>query len=71
MESRSARDATGGWLKPAHAVLMHGVLVLPLLAWLVSRTGWEERTQTRGLSLGIAVYALLVAATIVSVLRAA
>jgi len=63
--------ATGGWLKPAHAALMHGILVLPLLAWLASRTDWEERTQTRGVSIGIAVYALIVAATIVSVLRTA
>jgi hypothetical protein len=25
--------ATGGWLKPVHSALMHGILVLPLLAW--------------------------------------
>jgi hypothetical protein len=29
--------ATGGWLKPVHGVLMHGILVLPLLAWLMAR----------------------------------
>ena len=46
---------TGGWLKPAHAVMMHGILVLPLLAWLASRTDWEERTKTLGVSIGIAV----------------
>jgi hypothetical protein len=37
--------ATGGWLKPVHAVLMHGILVLPLLAWVISRTKWNEGTQ--------------------------
>jgi hypothetical protein len=59
---------TGGWLKPVHAVLMHGILVLPLLAWLASRTGWEERTQTRVVNIGTAVYAVIVAATIAGVL---
>jgi len=62
---------TGGWLKPVHGALMHGVLALPLLAWLLSTTDWEERTQTRGVSIGIAVYALIVAATVGSVLRRA
>jgi hypothetical protein len=32
-------SATGGWLKPVHAALMHGILALPLLAWLVSKAG--------------------------------
>ena len=60
--------ATGGWLKPAHAVLMHGILVLPLLAWLISRGNWDEGTQTRVVRTGIAIYALVVvAATLVSV----
>jgi hypothetical protein len=52
--------ATGGWLKPVHAVLMHGILVLPLLAWLVSTTGWNERTQSRAVWTGIAVYAVVI-----------
>jgi hypothetical protein len=28
--------ATGGWLKAVHGVLIHGILVLPLLAWLMA-----------------------------------
>jgi hypothetical protein len=61
---------TGGWLKPVHAVLMHGILVLPLLAWQISRTGWDEGTQSRAVRAGVAVYALAVVATaVVSVLR--
>ena len=40
-----AAYATGGTLKPIHAVTMHGILVLPMLAWLVSRTEWSERQQ--------------------------
>lgn len=30
--------AAAGWLKLVHAALMHGILVLPLLAWQISRT---------------------------------
>ena len=41
--------ATGGWLKPVHGALMHGILVLPLAAWLISRTDWDERTQSRAM----------------------
>jgi hypothetical protein len=50
--------ATGGWLKPLHAVLMHGILVLPLLAWAISKTDWDERTQRRTLRAGLIVYAV-------------
>src|SRR5262245_2228496 len=57
--------ATAGWLKPVHAALMHGILVLPLLAWSISRTNWNERAQSRAVSTGIALYVLLVAAALV------
>jgi hypothetical protein len=50
--------ATGGWLKPLHAVLMHGILVLPLLAWAISKTGWDERRQLRTIRAGMIVYAV-------------
>jgi hypothetical protein len=53
--------ASGGWLKPVHAVLMHGILVLPLLAWAISKTEWDERTQARAVRAGMIVYALVVA----------
>ncbi len=33
--------ATAGSLKPLHFVAMHAVLVLPALAWLLCRTGWD------------------------------
>jgi hypothetical protein len=59
---------TGGWLKPAHAALMHGILALPLAAWLIARTQWDERTQSRAMWSGIALYALVVVvATMASV----
>jgi hypothetical protein len=63
--------AMGGWLKPIHGVLMHGILVLPLLAWLMARSDWDERTQIRGVHTAIAVYALVVAVVLMSALNAA
>ena len=58
--------ATGGWLKPVHAVLMHGILVLPLLAWAISKTEWDEGRQARAVRAGIIVYggAVFVAVTV-------
>ena len=61
--------ATGGWLKPVHAALMHGILVLPLAAWLISRMDWDERTQLRALWSSIALYALVVAGAAVASVR--
>jgi hypothetical protein len=54
--------AAGGWLRPVHAALMHGILVLPLLAWLISRTDWDNRRQAQALRIGVAVYGCVVAA---------
>ncbi|HEX6342014.1 hypothetical protein [Umezawaea sp.] len=55
---------TAGILKPAHGVAMHGVLVLPLLAWLLTFTALDERRRTRVVGWASAGYlALLAAAT--------
>jgi hypothetical protein len=32
-------------LKPIHAVLMHGILALPVVAWLASRVNGSESRQ--------------------------
>jgi hypothetical protein len=56
-----AAYATGGWLKPVHGVLMHGILVLPLLAWLTSASRWSEATQLRVVRAGVVVYGLIAA----------
>ena len=54
--------ATGGLLKPLHAVMMHGILVLPLLAWLLARIeSWSEERRVRAMRAAIAAYALLIA----------
>jgi hypothetical protein len=63
--------ATAGWLKPVHGLLMHGILILPLMAWVTSKTDWDESRQTRAVRVSAAVYALAVAAMTVGVLRTA
>ena len=49
---------TGGFLKPVHGVLMHGILVLPLLAWLAALGGWSERQRLRMVIAAVSGYAL-------------
>jgi len=62
--------AIGGWLKPVHGVLMHGILILPLLAWWVARSDAEPRRQMRAMRAAITVYALIVTAALASVFLA-
>lgn len=50
---------TAGFLKPAHAVLMHAILVIPALAWLLTFTRFAERERMRIVQLGVAGYLLL------------
>ncbi|MEU4739968.1 hypothetical protein AB0G02_05805 [Actinosynnema sp. NPDC023658] len=52
----------GGSWKLSHGVAMHGVLVLPALAWALSFTTWSERERTRTVALASAGYAALIAA---------
>jgi hypothetical protein len=54
-----AAYATGGALKRTHAVTMHAILVLPLLAWLLSFADWSERRRVGVVLLGAAGYALV------------
>ena len=58
----AAAYATGGALKPTHAVTMHGILVLPLLAWLLSFADWSERDRLRVVLLVSTAYLVLVGA---------
>ncbi len=51
----------GGSWKLSHGVAMHGVLLLPLLAWLLAFTTWDEPRRTRTVGLASAGYALLIA----------
>jgi hypothetical protein len=48
-------------LKPLHGVSLHAVLVLPALAWLLSRTSWSEPVRERivAAATGCYVFAVL------------
>ncbi len=50
---------TAGFLKPAHAVTMHAILVVPALAWLLSFTRWSENHQLKIIQLSIVGYSVL------------
>ena len=56
---QQAAYQVGAQWKPAHFVPMHGVLALPLLAWLLSRTGLAERARVRIVALAAAGYGVL------------
>jgi len=60
-----AAYATGGSLKPTHAVTMHAILVLPVLAWLLSFARWSERRRVEMVLLGAAGYIALAVAVAV------
>lgn len=47
-------------LKPLHGVSLHAVLVLPALAWLLSRTPWSDRTRHRVIYAAVGCYAAAV-----------
>lgn len=53
--------STGGVLKPMHAVTMHGILVLPLLAWLVSLAAESEPQRVKIVRVAAIGYGLLIA----------
>lgn len=55
---------TAGFLKPAHAVTMHAILVIPALAWLLTFTRWGENQQVNIVRLGIVGYTVLALAVI-------
>jgi hypothetical protein len=57
----AAYDSTAP-LKPLHGVSLHAVLVLPALAWLLSRTSWGERVRWRAVAAAVCCYATAVAA---------
>ena len=55
----------GGFLKPVHGVSLHGVLVLPVVAWLVGRLDWAESRRTLVVTLAAAGYAVAIAVALV------
>jgi hypothetical protein len=55
-----AAYATGGSLKLTHATMMHGVLILPALAWLLSFSNWSERRRLSLVVLATCGYLILI-----------
>jgi hypothetical protein len=60
-----------GYLKWFHGVTLHAVLVLPLLAWWVSRTTLSEARRTRVVTTASAAYVVTAIATLIVSLGAA
>jgi hypothetical protein len=56
--------SAGGFLKPVHAVTMHGILVLPGLSWLLGFTGVSETRRRRAIIWTTTAYAVAIAAVI-------
>jgi len=53
-----------GALKPAHAVTMHAILVLPALAWLLTFTQLAEARRVRIVAVVSWVYGVVAAMVI-------
>ncbi|MEU9471905.1 hypothetical protein AB0D78_35930 [Streptomyces avermitilis] len=49
-------------LKPLHGVSLHAMLVLPALAWLLSRTPWSDPWKQRLMYVAVGTYAAAVLA---------
>lgn len=56
--------SAGGFLKPVHGVTMHGILVLPGLAWLLTFTGVPESRRVRVIAWTTVAYAVAIVAVI-------
>jgi hypothetical protein len=62
--AQQAAYTSAGWLKPAHAITMHAILVLPMLAWLTSYLPWTPIRRLRVVTWAAAGYALLAAVVV-------
>jgi hypothetical protein len=54
-----------GFLKPLHAVGLNAIVVLPLLAWLLSLTTWDEPRRTRIVAVTATGFAVAAVGTLV------
>lgn len=66
--SQDAAYTAAADLKAGHFATMHGILVLPVLAWLTSHTAWAEEQRTRVVAIGCAGYMLAAGAVTVEAL---
>ncbi|MCW2765300.1 MAG: hypothetical protein JWO11_1259 [Nocardioides sp.] len=63
-DTQRAYDVAG-FLKAFHGVTLHGVLVLPALAWWLGRRTLDESRRTRIVTMAIGCYAAAAAAVLV------
>lgn len=68
--AQQAAYTVGTRWKPAHFMPMHGILALPALAWLLSRTTWPERRRTQIVTAAATAYAFLCALAIIDSIAA-
>jgi len=67
--SQSAAYVVNEHLKAGHAAMMHGILVLPALAWLASFTRWPEARRLQVVALACLGYALPATAVLTDAAR--
>jgi hypothetical protein len=58
-----AAYATGGTFKPIHAITMHGIQLLPVLAWLLSYVNLSERQRSAVVLVAAAAYLVIILVT--------
>jgi hypothetical protein len=63
--SQAAAYTVATAFKSGHAATMHGILILPALAWLGSFTGWTETRRVRVILLACAGYFLAAGVVVV------
>ncbi|MFI7589648.1 hypothetical protein ACIB24_21480 [Spongisporangium articulatum] len=72
-QSQQAAYTAATPLKWAHFATMHGILVLPAVAWWTGRSGWPEARRAQAVRLVTALYVLaagaVVAASVVALTR--
>ncbi|MBA2322616.1 MAG: hypothetical protein H0V92_00860 [Pseudonocardiales bacterium] len=65
VSASAAYHGAGGSLKPAHAVPMQAIIVLPAIAWLLTFNRRSERSRHRLVTLACAGYALLTGVVVI------
>jgi len=58
--------AVTGFLKAFHGVTLHGVLVVPAIAWLLGRTSWPESYRVRVVAAAVTAYGIAAAGVLVT-----
>ena len=68
--SQAAAYTVASAFKAGHAATMHGILILPTLAWLTTFTLWTEGRRVRVVTLACAAYVLAAGTVVVDVFTA-